>query len=42
MGSFYGKKIRIGEINPKTGTAWALEDVPTYWVAVTKKWLEQN
>jgi len=42
MGSFYGRKIRMGEVNPKTGAAWALEDVPAYWVAATKKWLEKN
>jgi len=42
MGGFYGKKIRIGEINPKTGVAWTLEDVPAYWVMAAKEWLARN
>lgn len=39
MGKFYGVKIRNGEINPRTGAAWVLEDVPKLWRKVTEKWL---
>ncbi len=40
MGAFYGKKILSEDINPKTGKAWTLEDVPAYWREKTKKYLE--
>lgn len=40
MGAFYGKKILSGEINPGTGKAWALEDVPPYWKKKTAEWME--
>ena len=40
MGEFYGKKIQIGDINPKTGEAWKLEDVSKYWKPRVMKWLE--
>lgn len=40
MGEFYGRKIRNGEINKKTGEAWKLEDVSTYWKPRVEKWLE--
>lgn len=40
MGAFYGSKIRDGEINTKTGKAWVLKDVPTFWRQKAKMWLE--
>lgn len=40
MGAFYGTKIRNGEVNPKTGEPWKLEDVPTYWREKTADWLK--
>lgn len=42
MGAFYGTKIKSGEINPKTGEAWKIEDVPKLWKKATLKWLEEN
>lgn len=42
MGRFYGTKIKNGEINPKTGEAWTLEDVPKLWRNVTAAWLAAN
>lgn len=42
MGAFYGSKIRNQETNPKTGGAWKLEDVPTFWKAKAVQWLENN
>lgn len=42
MGAFYGSKIRNGEINPKTGKGWKLEDVPSFWRTKTEKWMESN
>lgn len=42
MAAFYGKKILNGTINPKTGEAWALEDVPTHWRAATAEWIEEH
>lgn len=42
MAAFYGTKIRNGEINPKTGSAWTIEDVPKLWRAKTAAWLAQN
>lgn len=42
MGKFYGVKIRDGEINPRTGSAWVLEDVPKLWRKATEKWLADN
>lgn len=42
MGAFYGKKIRNEETNPKTGSAWKLEDVPSLWKAKTGEWLKAN
>ena len=40
MGAFYGWKILNGEINPKTGTAWELENVPVYWRGMAGRWIE--
>ncbi len=42
MGAFYGNKIKMEEINPKTGTIWKLEDVPSFWLKKTEQWLKQN
>ena len=42
MGAFYGSKIRNGELNPKTGAAWGMEDVPILWKSKTEKWLKAN
>ena len=42
MGKFYGVKIRNVEINPRTGAAWVLEDVPNLWRKATEKWLADN
>lgn len=39
MGKFYGVKIQNGEINPKTGEAWKIEDVPRFFRAVVTAWL---
>ena len=42
MGRFYGIKIKSGDINPATGEAWKLEDVPRLWRKATELWLNQN
>lgn len=42
MGEFYGKKIKKGEINPKTGEAWKLADVPKLYRAKVEAWLEAH
>ena len=42
MAAFYGKKIINGNINPKTGSAWVLADVPAYWRASTEEWIEEH
>lgn len=42
MGKFYGVKIKNEEINPKTGEAWTIEDVPKLWKRATQKWLAEN
>lgn len=42
MARFYGTKILTGEINPKTGEAWTIEDVPRLWKNATAAWLEAN
>ena len=42
MGEFYGKKILNGEINPKTGQPWTINDVPKYWRAKTQAWLDEH
>ncbi len=42
MGAFYGTKIKNADINPKTGKAWKLEDVPVFWKNATEKWLKDN
>lgn len=42
MGKFYGVKIKSEEINPKTGKAWTILDVPKLWRNATQKWLSEN
>lgn len=42
MGVFYGKKIVNGNINPKTGSAWAIGDVPALWKDKTQVWIAEN
>lgn len=42
MGAFYGIKIKNQEKNPKTGEAWKLSDVPSFWRNKTKDWLTEN
>lgn len=42
MGRFYGTKIKNGKINPATGEAWTLNDVPKLWRKATEKWLNEN
>ena len=42
MGAFYGNKIKNVEINPKTGKAWELGDVPAYRKEATERWLKSH
>ena len=42
MGRFYGVKIKNKEINPKTGEAWKLADVPRLFRPAVQKWLSEN
>ena len=42
MARFYGTKIMAGEINPNTGAAWTIEDVPKLWRTATAAWLAAN
>lgn len=44
MGAFYGSKILRGddEINPKTGKAWTIDDVPKLWREKTQTWLDEH
>ena len=42
MGEFYGKKIQSGEINPKTGESWTINDVPKFWKQKTIDWLRDH
>lgn len=42
MAKFYGTKIKNGEINPKTGDVWTVDDVPKLWRNATIKWLADN
>ena len=42
MGAFYGTKIKNEVINPATGAAWTIKDVPSYWVKKTEDWLKAN
>lgn len=42
MGRFYGTKILNGDINPKTGAAWVIADVPKLWRAATAAWIMEH
>lgn len=42
MAAFYGTKIKKQEINPKTGEAWTINDVPRLWRAATQAWLDAH
>ena len=42
MAAFYGTKILHGDVNPKTGSAWVIADVPKLWRNATAAWLEAN
>lgn len=42
MGAFYGTKIKEGMVNPATGKAWAIGDVPKLWKKKTETWLKEN
>ncbi len=41
MAKLFINKIKSGEINPATGEAWKLEDVPMLWRAEVEAMLEQ-
>lgn len=40
MVKIYVKKIVNGEINPKTGKAWTIDDVPQKWREAVREELE--
>jgi hypothetical protein len=40
MEPIYLRMIRKGEINPKTGEAWTVEDVPLLWRENVRKELD--
>lgn len=40
MIKFYVEKIQSRAINPNTGEAWTIEDVPKLWRAKVRKALE--
>ena len=42
MGRFYGEKIKNKVVNPNTGKAWAIADVPKFWKKKTEDWLKSN
>lgn len=42
MGAFYGRKIINGEMNPKTGETWKMEDVREFWKKDVSKYLEEH
>lgn len=42
MGEYYGKKIKAGEINLKTGAAWTIDDVRPFWQPKVVEWLQEN
>lgn len=42
MVKLYVKKITSGAINPNTGEAWKIEDVPQRWQAEVREMLENN
>lgn len=42
MAAFYGTKIINGEINPKTGESWTINDVPKRYRAATQQWIDEH
>ncbi len=42
MARFYGTKILNGDINPKTGVAWTIDDVPRLWRNATATWIAEH
>lgn len=42
MVKYYVAKIKAGEINPKTDTAWAIGDVPKLWRKKVEAELEKD
>lgn len=42
MVKIYVKQIKNGVINPATGKAWCLEDVPIRWREEVRKALEEE
>lgn len=42
MGEYYGKKIKAGEINSKTGATWTIDDVRPFWQPKVVEWLQEN
>lgn len=42
MGAFYGNKIKNKEINLKSGKAWVIEEVPSFWREKTEQWLKSR
>lgn len=41
MALFYANKIKNEEINPKTGAAWDLDDVPKLWTSKVAELLDK-
>ena len=42
MAKIYYRKIVAGDINPATGEAWKIEDVPERWRAEVQELLNGN
>ena len=42
MGAFYGRKILKGELNPKTGAAWKIEDISAFWRPAVEAYIEEH
>ena len=42
MAKIYYRKIIAGDINPATGEAWKIEDVPERWRAEVQELLNGN
>ena len=40
MAKLYFKKITGGEVNPATGKAWVIDDVPSRWRAEVQAMLD--
>ncbi len=41
MVKLYVKKIKSGAINPETGEAWTIDDVPVRWREAVREELEK-